>query len=328
MASWRAPARCSRRRSCALPPDRDGHVAEPVGQRGMGFVDGDLYLLDARFRQTPIGQPLGQRLDEPHRRTAGQPHQPVRDGAIVDGKGQIVVSRCCPRIQPQNGVDDEFLAVALLMLPHAVPAEHAQPLQGYPVQAHPPSPACPVPPALPPAPAPSAGAPAAAAAPAAIPAPAAAPACPAASRQASPTRTASAFPGTSWTRAHHAPAAAARAVTATVASSQPANGRGEPSGAASSLPRNRLREAPIRTGKRGPPPRLATWSRWVSSAQLCSASLANPRPGSRMIIPGSTPRATTASTRRRSSSHTSATTSPYTARSCIWWLCPRQCITT
>src|SRR5215510_6053932 len=119
----------------------------------MGFVDGDLYLLDARIRQTPIGQPLGQRLDEPHRRTAGQAHQPVRDGAIVDGKGQIVVSRCCPGIQPQNGVDDEFLAVALLVLPHTVPAEHAQPPQGYPVQAHPPSPAGRAPPALPAVPA-------------------------------------------------------------------------------------------------------------------------------------------------------------------------------
>src|SRR5215468_227824 len=260
----------------------------------MGFVDGDLYLLDARFRQTPIGQPLGQRLDEPHRRTAGQPHQTVRDGAIVDGKGQIVVSRCCPGIQPQNGADDEFLAVALLVLPHTVPAEHAQPLQGYPVQAHPPSPVGPAPPAL-----------------------SAAPALPAAP-DPSATRTASAFAGTSWTRAHHAPAVAASAVTATVASSQPANGRGEPSGAASSRPRNRLREAPIRTGKTGPPPRLAIWPRWVSSAQLCSASLANPMPGSRMISPGSTPSATTASTRRRNSSHTSPTTSSYTARSCIW----------
>src|SRR5207342_3974999 len=141
----------------------------------MGFVDGDLYLLDARFRQTPIGQPLGQRLDEPHRRTAGQPHQPVRDGAIVDGKGQLVVSCCCPGIQPQNGVDDEFLAVALLVLPHTMPTEHAQPLQGYPVQAHPPSPADPAPPArpaLPPAPAPAAlpagPAPAAPAAPVAV----------------------------------------------------------------------------------------------------------------------------------------------------------------
>src|SRR5215472_10024237 len=148
----------------------------------MGFVDGDLYLLDARFRQTPIGEPLGQRLDEPHRRTAGQPHQPVRDGAIVDRKGQIVVSRCCPGIQPQNGVDYELLAVALLVLQHTVPAEHAQPLQGYPVQAHSPSPAGPAPAALP--------------APAGISVPTAAPACPAASRQASPTRTASAFAGT------------------------------------------------------------------------------------------------------------------------------------
>src|SRR5262245_48332103 len=324
----------------------------------MGFVDGDLYLLDARFRQTPIGQPLGQRLDEPHRRAAGQPHQPVRDGAIVDGKGQIVVSRCCPGIQPQNGVDDEFLAIALLVLPHTVPAEHAHPLQGDPVQAHPPSPVGPAPSALPAAPAPPAppvpaapalpaapdlpagpdlpaapdlaadGAPASAPAPAAALAPVADSACPAASRQASATRTASAFAGTSWTRAHHAPAVAARAVTATVASSQPANGRGEPSGPASSRPRNRLREAQTRTGKMGPPPRLAIWPRWVSSAQLCSASLANPRPGSRMISPGSTPSATTASTRRRSSSHTSPTTSSYTARSCIWWLCPRPCITT
>src|SRR5262249_59500463 len=156
----------------------------------MGFVESGLSLLDARFRQTPIGQPLGQRLDEPHRRTAGQPHQPVRDGAIVDGKGQIVVSRCCPGIQPQNGVDDEFLAVALLVFPHAVPAEHAQPFQGYPVQAHPPSPADPAPPALSAAPAlPADRAPASAPAPAAATTPEAGSARPAAPPPAPPPPT-------------------------------------------------------------------------------------------------------------------------------------------
>src|SRR5215475_4409826 len=256
----------------------------------MGLVDGDLYLLDARFRQASLRQPLRQRLDQPHRRPAGQPHQPVGDGAIVDGKGKIVVGGRGPRIQPQNGVDDELLAVAALVLANTMPREHAQPFQRDPVQAH--------------------------------------VTAPAASRQACPTRTASALARTSWTRTHHAPAAAASAVTATVASSLSANGRAEPSGPASSLPRNRLREAPMMTGKAGQPPRRETSARWVSSAQLCSASLANPRPGSTMICSGSTPAATTASTRRSSSSRTSPTTSRYTARSCMWSLCPRQCMTT
>ena len=49
-----------------------------------------------------------------------------------------------------------------------------------------------------------------------------------------------ALPGTSCTRTHQAPAATARAVSAMVASSLPANGRGSPSGPASSLPRKPL----------------------------------------------------------------------------------------
>ena len=119
----------------------------------------------------------------------------------------------------------------------------------------------------------------------------AAPGC-AAWRHASATRTASALPGTRCTRAHQAPAAAARAVTDTVASSDSANGRGVPSGAASSRPRNRLRDAPISTGNgRARPPSELISSRWVSRAQLCSGRLAKPRPGSSTIMAGSTPAA-------------------------------------
>ncbi len=112
----------------------------------------------------------------------------------------------------------------------------------------------------------------------------------AAVRQASATRTASELAGTSCTRAHQAPAAAARAVTATVASSLPVKGRAVPSGAASSRPRKRLREAPTSTGKAGPvPPRRDRRSRFTSSAQLCAGFLAKPSPGSTTIIEGSTP---------------------------------------
>src|SRR5690606_3207692 len=102
-----------------------------------------------------------------------------------------------------------------------------------------------------------------------------------AARMAAATRTASAFGRTRWTRTHHAPAAATRAVTATVASSHSTNGRGVPSGAARSLVRNPLREAPTRTGY---PVRVKT-SRCASRDQLCPASglLANPSPGSSTI---------------------------------------------
>ena len=136
------------------------------------------------------------------------------------------------------------------------------------------------------------------------------PAAPAAAAlcQAAATRTASAFSGTWCTRTHQAPAAAASAVIATVAPSQSANGLGVPSGPASRLPRKRFLDAPTRTGK-VPPASVPTSARWVSSGQLCSGRLPNPRPGSTTMRPGSTPACTTASTRRASSSRTSPTTS-------------------
>ena len=54
---------------------------------------------------------------------------------------------------------------------------------------------------------------------------------------------------TSCTRTPHAPAVAASALIAAVASSRPSGGRGVPSSSASSSPRNRLRDAPTSTGK-------------------------------------------------------------------------------
>ena len=55
-----------------------------------------------------------------------------------------------------------------------------------------------------------------------------------------------------------------------------------------------------------PAPRQPMSGRAARRRQLCSLSLLKPRPGSRTIIDGSTPSATTASTRRLSSSRTSA----------------------
>src|SRR3954469_4177352 len=121
---------------------------------------------------------------------------------------------------------------------------------------------------------------------------------------AAATRTASALARESCTRTPHVPAAAARAETAAVASSRSTTGRGS-SPSASSLPRNDLRLAPTSTGR----PRDISVSRCASSAQLCSAVLAKPMPGSTMICSIDTPAATTASTRAASSSCTSRTTS-------------------
>ena len=61
--------------------------------------------------------------------------------------------------------------------------------------------------------------------------------------------------------------------------------------------------------REGTPGSVPTSARWVSSGQLCSGRLPNPRPGSSTMRPGSTPACTTASTRRASSSRTSPTTS-------------------
>src|SRR5262249_56450600 len=98
--------------------------------------------------------------------------------------------------------DQELLALPALGLKHAVPGEDAQPPQRDPVPRHLPSPR-------------SAG----------RRSPRRPVTCTpeAAARQASATRTASELAGTSCTRAHQAPAAAARAVTATLAPSEPLN---------------------------------------------------------------------------------------------------------
>src|SRR5204862_4026866 len=138
-------------------------------------------------------------------------------------------------------------------------------------------------------------------------------------RQAAATRTASALGGTTWTRTHQAPAAAASAVTATVAWSRSAGVLGAPSGPASSLPRKPFRDAPTRTGN-VPPASVPSSATRASSGQLCSGRLPKPRPGSSTMRPGSTPACTTASTRLASSSRTSVTTSAYTARAYMSWL--------
>ena len=68
---------------------------------------------------------------------------------------------------------------------------------------------------------------------------------------AAATRTASSDAAGSCTRTPHTPPAAASAEIAVVAASRPSGGRG-PSASASRAPRNRLRDAPIRTGKPQP----------------------------------------------------------------------------
>ena len=112
-------------------------------------------------------------------------------------------------------------------------------------------------------------------------------------------RTASRLPATSWTRTHHTPAFAAMAETASVAESRASIDRGSTRrGSASSSPRNRLRDAPMSSGR---PERRRARARCASSAQLCSAFLAKPRPGSSTMRAGSMPAATAASSRARSS---------------------------
>src|SRR4051794_11776250 len=123
-------------------------------------------------------------------------------------------------------------------------------------------------------------------------------------RSLATTRTASAFARTSCTRTPHAPARAATTVKAAVASSRPAVGRG-PESSASSVPRKDFRLAPTSSGR----PSANSSSRRVSNAQLCCGVFAKPKPGSTMTCAGSTPAATTSSTRWRNSSHTSRTTS-------------------
>src|SRR6266542_578185 len=303
--------------SSALPADRYGHVIEGLRDRGLRLVHGDLRLRHAPVGQAGRSQAAGQRLDQPDRLAGDDGRQPSGQRAVVDGMRQVIGLRCRPGVRPYHGVDDELLAVAALVLEHAVPTADPQAAQLDPVQGHAgsPPPACGAArcPAGPPGSADSPG-----------------PETPSgpAIRQRAATRTASALAATACTRTHHAPAAAASAVSAMVASSEPANGRGVPSAAASRRPMKRFLDAPTSTGNCCPPPSTDISRSRVSSAQLCSGSFANPSPGSITIRAGSTPSLTAASTRLRSSAQTSLTTSPYLAMSCITALCPRQCTTT
>src|SRR6266851_7269572 len=217
---------------------------------------------------------------------------------------QLIAGRRRRGVQADRSVDDELLAIAALIVADAVMGEDPQATHGYAVQAdrdlllarpgfgrvHRVVLGVPI-----------------------AELGTGASRCPpgdAARRHASATRTASALAGTWCTRAHQAPPAAASAVTATVASSEPENGRTVPSGAASSRPRKRFRDAPTSTGNAGPGTyNRETRSKAVSSDQLCSGSLAKPSPGSSTMSAGSTPSAMTASTRCRNSRHTSVTTS-------------------
>ncbi len=134
-------------------------------------------------------------------------------------------------------------------------------------------------------------------------------------------------PGRRACAAPRRPAGRAGRAAPRLACSRSSTPRATPSEPASRLPRNDLREAPTSTGKPrrliGPSPR--------SSAQLCSAVLAKPRPGSSTIRSRSMPAARIASTRSASSSRTAATTPPgpsYDACCCMVSLCARQCMAT
>src|SRR5882757_1137870 len=139
---------------------------------------------------------------------------------------------------------------------------------------------------------------------------------------AAATLIASTLGRTLCTRTPQAPPRAAIMVSAVVASSRSAAGRGVPSAAASSRPRNDFLDDPTSTGK----PSSTRESRWASSAQSCSATFAKPSPGSIAIRSAATPAARAASTRAHSSRRTSATTSSYAASLVMSLLCPRQCI--
>src|SRR5215467_14416561 len=86
--------------SCPRPPDRDRHIVERMGDGRVGFVDGDLRLLDRRIGQARGHEPLRQGLDQLYRRISGQVRQPAGQGAVVHGLAQVVPGRRGPGVQP------------------------------------------------------------------------------------------------------------------------------------------------------------------------------------------------------------------------------------
>jgi hypothetical protein len=94
--------------------DSKADVVERHRDRCMGLVDGYGDGRNHPLRQTDVGEPLGEGLDEVHRIGGDRLVQALRELAVVNGRGQVVGTRCRPGVQREVDVDDELLAVSAL----------------------------------------------------------------------------------------------------------------------------------------------------------------------------------------------------------------------
>ena len=75
------------------------------------------------------GEPLGQRLDQVDRIPGDDRDQTVGEQPVVHGVGDVVAGRGGPRVQVQNGVDHEVLAITTFEVEDAVVAPGSQPTE-------------------------------------------------------------------------------------------------------------------------------------------------------------------------------------------------------
>src|SRR5258706_9315277 len=253
-----------------MPPDLDARVVDRAAQLDRRLAHPDADLVDREGIEDRLADRLGDRLEQPDRRTFDDLPDELVHAAVVDRLREVVADPGRLEVEQELDVDLEGLRRLELVLVIAVPALESDVVQDDPVGQGVP---------------PSAGPPVVAAGVETD-----------ARLTASAIRAARRFGWTSWTRTMSTPAATPSAVVASVASSRWSAGRSR------TLPSVDLREVPSRIGR----PRTCSAASSRGRTRLWAAVLPNPKPGSTTIASQPTPQASARSMARSRSATISA----------------------
>ena len=89
--------------------------SKETGQGSLRLVDDHLHALDPHVRQAGVSHALGQLLDEAYGLALDDGHHRRADRPVVDRVGQVVRRSGLREVEPQLHVDDELLALRLLV---------------------------------------------------------------------------------------------------------------------------------------------------------------------------------------------------------------------
>src|SRR5512133_1002243 len=121
-------ATCSRPRSSTRRSQLDADDREAgADARRVRFRHPHAYRADGEALDERISDGLGERLDQVEAPARGDLAHAVRDLPVVDGVLDAVRGACVADVEAD--VVEELLAVAALLLEHAVPAEDREPVE-------------------------------------------------------------------------------------------------------------------------------------------------------------------------------------------------------